>query len=30
MNQIMFDVPDPLFVHVLYLTHDFMLLTKCY
>jgi len=26
MNQIMSDVPDPLVVHVLHLTHDFTLL----
>jgi len=26
MNQIMFDVPDPLVVYVLHLTHVFMLL----
>jgi len=26
MNHIMFDVPDPLVVHVLYLAHDLMLL----
>jgi len=26
MNQIMFDVPAPLVVHVLHLTHDFTFL----
>jgi len=29
MNQTMFDVPDPLVVHVLLLTHEFMYNVIC-